>query len=244
MEGMRQSGLRPDGALSVGTDGDIVRLASSLTNSALLALAGGFLDAFTYLAHGHVFANAMTGNVVLLGINCFSGSLGQGLRHLPPIIMFLLGVTAAKWLDACRTRRWLGHPHLVALMIQIALLAALALLPQTAPDVWFTTSIAFGASVQVQSFRRVHGRSYNSTFTTGNLRTFAESCFDWLVGEGDDEMRRASWDFGVICLSFFTGAAIGGFATIRLGNHALWLDIALLTVVMLRVWPRSKATAA
>ena len=40
----------------------------------LLASAGGFLDGFTYVGHGHVFANAMTGNVVLLGINCLSGS--------------------------------------------------------------------------------------------------------------------------------------------------------------------------
>jgi uncharacterized membrane protein YoaK (UPF0700 family) len=42
--------------------------AESITNSAVMASAGGFLDAFTYVGHGHVFANAITGNVVLLGV--------------------------------------------------------------------------------------------------------------------------------------------------------------------------------
>jgi uncharacterized membrane protein YoaK (UPF0700 family) len=32
----------------------------------LLTLSGGFPDAFTYLGHGKVFANSMTGNIVLL----------------------------------------------------------------------------------------------------------------------------------------------------------------------------------
>jgi uncharacterized membrane protein YoaK (UPF0700 family) len=36
--------------------------------SALLASAGGFPDGFTYVGHGHVFANSMTGNVILPGI--------------------------------------------------------------------------------------------------------------------------------------------------------------------------------
>src|SRR5450755_4442696 len=80
--------------------------ATSLQASALLAAAGGFLDGFTYVGHGHVFANAMTGNVVLLGISCFSGSWRTGLRHLPPIIAFLLGVCAS---EAIQLRAKLRH---------------------------------------------------------------------------------------------------------------------------------------
>ena len=34
---------------------------------AFLALSGGFQDAYSFLARGHVFANAQTGNIVLLG---------------------------------------------------------------------------------------------------------------------------------------------------------------------------------
>src|SRR5580658_2571934 len=64
--------------------------------SASLASAGGFLDGFTYVGHGHVFANAMTGNVVLLGINCLSGSWRTAFKHLPAILAFLVGVSVSQ----------------------------------------------------------------------------------------------------------------------------------------------------
>lgn len=235
----QQRPLGGEGQAWAGDD-SVDSVASQLTNSALLALAGGFLDGFTYTGHGHVFANAMTGNVVLLGINCFSGSVETGLRHLPPILMFLLGVTVAKMLEMPAMARLLRHPHLAALMIQIAVLSALAVLPARTPDVWFTTTIAFVASVQVESFRRVNGRSFNSTYTTGNLRTFAESCFAWVFAGGGSEARSTAWDFGVICLSFLAGAAVGGVGTMRLGNRALWIDSVLLAFVALRVRPRGR----
>ena len=37
--------------------------------TAILAIVGGFLDAYSYLMRGHVFANAQTGNIVLFGVN-------------------------------------------------------------------------------------------------------------------------------------------------------------------------------
>src|SRR6187402_1432230 len=40
---------------------------ASVLLATLVSFSGGFLDAFTYVGHGRVFANAMTGNVVLLG---------------------------------------------------------------------------------------------------------------------------------------------------------------------------------
>jgi Na+/H+ antiporter NhaC len=52
----------------------------SLPVAALLAASGGFLDAFTYIGQGHVFANAMTGNVVLLGVYAATGNWTQSWR--------------------------------------------------------------------------------------------------------------------------------------------------------------------
>ncbi|MDT7647181.1 MAG: hypothetical protein QOC75_4181, partial [Pseudonocardiales bacterium] len=39
--------------------------ATSRRVGALLVTSNGFVDAYTYLAHGGVFANAQTGNVIL-----------------------------------------------------------------------------------------------------------------------------------------------------------------------------------
>src|SRR5580658_2603781 len=84
-----------DGVASLPAEEARARV-STLGVSAMLATAGGFLDGFTYVGHGHVFANTVTGNVVLLGINCFSGSWQAGLRHLPAILAFVAGVSTAQ----------------------------------------------------------------------------------------------------------------------------------------------------
>ena len=44
-----------------------VQTSEALRVGLVLALAGGYLDAYTYLCRGGVFANAETGNMVLLG---------------------------------------------------------------------------------------------------------------------------------------------------------------------------------
>src|SRR5580658_6145873 len=41
-----------------------------LPTGLLLAGVGGFLDAYTFVGRGGVFANAQTGNIVLLGVRC------------------------------------------------------------------------------------------------------------------------------------------------------------------------------
>ena len=42
----------------------------------MLAIVGGYLDAYTYISRDHVFANAQTGNMVLLAQR---GKLAEGL---------------------------------------------------------------------------------------------------------------------------------------------------------------------
>jgi uncharacterized membrane protein YoaK (UPF0700 family) len=207
--------------------------AKSLAVSASLAAAGGYLDAFTYLGHGRVFANAMTGNVVLLGVDAISGSWRASLRHILPISMFLLGVAAARMVRVPGVRRWLLYPEPVVLAVEILVLFALAWLPSNAPDILITMTIAFAASLQMATFREVGGKTYSSTFTTGNLRTMIESGFDWLVIGRLPAQLVATRQFATICAMFLAGAAAGAFTTPRLRNHALWIDVAALSLVLL-----------
>ena len=75
----------------------------------LLTLSGGFLDAFTYIGHGKVFANSMTGNIVLLAVNLAAGNWQQVSRHISPIVGFVCGVLAAHLLQLMTPRR-VRHP--------------------------------------------------------------------------------------------------------------------------------------
>lgn len=49
----------------------------------LLAIVGGFLDAYTYVSRDGVFANAQTGNMVLLGIRAAQGEWKETVRFIP-----------------------------------------------------------------------------------------------------------------------------------------------------------------
>jgi hypothetical protein len=77
----------------------------ALPHAMLLATAGGLLDAIVYLLHGHVFANAMTGNIVFLGIATISRTWSDIIPHLAPLAGFFAGGLTSKYL---RTR--LGRP--------------------------------------------------------------------------------------------------------------------------------------
>jgi uncharacterized membrane protein YoaK (UPF0700 family) len=209
----------------------------TLDIAALLAAAGGFLDGFTYVGHGHVFANAMTGNVVLLGISCLSGSWKSALHILPAILAFVVGVSVSQMMQLRSKRRDVSPPYSVVLGLEIAVLLVLSLLPATTADVLFTTSIAFVASVQVQTFRNVNGHIFNSTFTTGNLRTLSEGAVGWFMEGRNAAAGRVVRDFSAICAAFLVGAAAGAFAFQTLGNRALWCEIFLLGLVAIRVRP-------
>ena len=215
--------------------------ARTLEHSALLAFIGGFMDGFTYVGHGHVFANAMTGNVVLLGIYGVQGSWHRALRHLPPIITFIVGISMARAMIMPRWRKLFRRPYFSVALLELLIIGVLSLLPNSTGDLWITIGIALAASLQVETFRMVNGYSYNTTFTTGNLRSLSEGLFDWIFQNNVDQASSKARDFAVICSTFFLGAAAGGSSVAHFGNKALLIDFVLLMVLLFRLWPRRPA---
>ena len=61
------------------------QMSEAFLTAALLSASGGLQDAYTYIARGQVFANAQTGNIVLLSQNLFSGNWGRVLHYLFPL---------------------------------------------------------------------------------------------------------------------------------------------------------------
>lgn len=215
---------------------------STLAIACLLSLSGGFLDAFTWVAHGKVFANAMTGNIILMGVSATAGDWRQALNHLPPLIAFLIGVWTAQALRLPHSNpRW---PALLSLVLEIAVLTVIAFLPRSFPDVWIVLSIAFAAAVQNSTFTKVGAWSYNSVVTTGNLRRFGETLFVGTVPRRHDGMLEQARVFGAICLSFLMGALIGGLSTRMLHNAALAIPVLVLGFVLLRLLSPKEPKAA
>ena len=71
-------------------------ISESMAVGLLLALAGGILDAYSYLNRGEVFATAETGNIVQLSIHLSRGEWGDAFHYLLPISAFTLGVITAE----------------------------------------------------------------------------------------------------------------------------------------------------
>ena len=211
---------------------EVTTRQNSLLSAALLALNGGLLDAFVYLNHGHVFANAMTGNGVLFGIALLSHDPVQAVRHAVPALAFLLGVAASKLFQSTLGTR----AATVGLLSELVGLFLASWLPPAFPQMAFTALIAFVASYQVSSFRVVDTFTYNSTFITGNLRSVGDGLFEAFFTQTPGSRRTGLLkfrDLSLIILSFLLGAVLGAALAPRFANHTLWFALPPLAVALL-----------
>ena len=71
-------------------------MSESLLTASFIILSGGLQDAYTYLCRGKVFANAQTGNIVLLSQHLFTGDFLKALHYLIPLVAFASGILAAE----------------------------------------------------------------------------------------------------------------------------------------------------
>ena len=58
------------------------QMSDAFRTTVFLTLSGGFQDAYTYMGRGKVFANAQTGNIVLMATNFARVILPKALRYL------------------------------------------------------------------------------------------------------------------------------------------------------------------
>lgn len=204
------------------------QMSEAFRTTVFLTLSGGFQDAYTYMGRGRVFANAQTGNIVLMATNLCAGSFGTALRYLLPLLAFAAGVYFAESLR-CRCRQMHRlHWRQLILLIEMLLLFAVGFIPN-ALDLPANMLVSFVCAMQVQSFRKVRGNAYASTMCIGNLRSGVQSWYTWRHSGDPAVLRRAIQYFAVIGL-FAVGAAAGGLLTVRYGIRAIWLCCALLAV--------------
>ena len=57
-----------------------VQMSEAFITALFLSVSGGLQDVYTYLYRGKVFANAQTGNIVLMAVKLFAGEWGEALR--------------------------------------------------------------------------------------------------------------------------------------------------------------------
>jgi len=197
-----------------------------------LSVSAGYLDGFTYIGHGHTFASAMTGNMVLLGVNlALSGA--AALSYFYPLLAFVFGVIVANLLGRGEVRRHMTlSPHFVTLFVEILVLTGVAFLATGIDDHIIVAVVTVSTAMQNTSFRNIGTRTYNSIIMTGNLQNFSNSLATG-VWPGDRAAREQVRDLGAVLLSFIIGAVLGTLATPRFGDRATLAPATLLVVVAL-----------
>lgn len=186
--------------------------SESFLVGALLAAAGGLLDAYTYLSRGGVFANAETGNMVLFGINLMQRQWRKAVAYLFPILAFALGVLAAEVIRAHHRGGGRYHWRHIVLMAEIAVVCVVAFLPQGDWDPLANVLVAFVCALQVETFRKVRGNSFATTMCTGNLRSGTEAIYHGFVS-GERASAEKGWCYYGINACFIAGAALGSLLT-------------------------------
>lgn len=206
------------------------QMSESLLLGGLLAIAGGFFDAYTYLCRGGVFANAQTGNIVLFGLKLAEGEWQRALTYLLPILAFAFGVVAAELVKRHGKRENRPdaglHWRQVIVIAEIVLLAVVAFLPQQMNMV-VNTVISFVCAMQVETFRKVRGSAFATTMCTGNLRSGTEQLIIWRQ-TGNRKAAHKARHYYAIILWFIAGAALGALCTDAWGERALLLTCAPL----------------
>ncbi|HET7123838.1 MAG TPA: YoaK family protein [Bradyrhizobium sp.] len=204
-----------------------IRRDETVQIALLLAFAGGYLDAYTWIIHG-VMANAQTANLVLLWVHGTAGQWNEALHFVPPIIAFAVGVVIAAWL-----RRTIGdRASVISTLIEIALLIVIGILHNRLPDLAGTLGISFVAAMQTAVFTKVEGVAYSSVMITGNMRQAIEGLF--AVVSGQFGSLRRPGIFAALCVAFGIGAAVGAYATKDIPDLALGLPVVALLIVLLR----------
>lgn len=205
------------------------QMSESMLAGALLAVVGGFLDLYSYLCRGGVFANAQTGNLVLLGLEIAQGRPAQALRYALPVAMFAVGVAVAELVRQRYQHKRNIHWRQIIVLVETALLAAAAFAPQSW-NMLVNSALSFVCALQVEAFRKVRGSAFATTMCTGNLRSGTEQLMIWRRTGDVEAARRCRRYYGII-LFFVAGAALGCFATQLLAERALLAPCAVLLVV-------------
>lgn len=188
----------------------------------VLAIVGGFLDAYTYISRGGVFANAQTGNMVLLAVNLSGGNWLKACSYFVPVLSFFLGVLIVEMIKARFNEHPKIHWHRIILEIEIGVLLIVGLIPQGELNSLANVLVSFTCAMQVEGFRRMNGKLFTTTMCTGNLRSATDNLYQYFKTKNKERLNNALQYFGII-LFFIGGAAVGVLMTDLMDTKAVFI---------------------
>lgn len=210
------------------------QMSESFITAAFLSVSGGLQDAYTYIFRGKVFANAQTGNIVLLGQNLVDRNWRMCVHYAVPLLFFALGIAAAECIKQKFQNMQQFHWRQIVVLCEIFLLLIVGFLPIRL-NLIANAMVSFSCAMQVQAFRKVNGFAYASTMCIGNLRSGTDALSAFLREKRKEPLIKAFHYYGIIFF-FAVGAGIGGNLSVAWGIHTIWVSCILLLISMVFMW--------
>ncbi|MBV8118685.1 MAG: DUF1275 domain-containing protein [Alphaproteobacteria bacterium] len=199
--------------------GDLMEAARGLALAAMLAGLAGMVDAIGYLHLRGLFVSFMSGNSTQLAAALGQGDPAMAATIAELIALFVLGAAAGEVLAGC-TGKW----HMTGVLSVVALLLTIAALLATTPE-----PMVFAMGVLNSSMHRAGNIPVSLTFVTGVLVRFGQGLGNFLT------RRATGWNWlaqAAPWVGMIIGATISAVAYVRIGDRAVWLPIALASVLV------------
>lgn len=192
-----------------------------------ITLAGGFQDAYSYLMRGKVFANAQTGNIVLLFKNIVDLNFKESLAYFIPVLSFAFGVyIAVRFEDAIEKRVLHWRQYIIG--FEVIIMIVVAFLPESLNNP-ANALLSFSCAMQVYTFKKIYGLNFATTMCIGNLRSATENLSKYHITREKIYLENAKKYYTVIFI-FGMGSALGYITSKGLGFKSILLAAGLLLI--------------
>lgn len=177
----------------------------------IFSICGGFMDTYSYIKLGGVFANAQTGNLIFMGITLYKGLYREAFKFLLPVIFFSLGVFISTFIEHLYGKSMGKNPRwkIIPLIIEVGLFL---IIPQIAVRNIYVANVMISliCGMQLETFKEFKEKKINTTMCVGNLGVAAKS-FSLFIWKNEIGYFRDFLIYSSVIISFIIGAIVGNF---------------------------------
>ncbi len=203
-------------------------MSDALLLNLIVIFSGGFQDAYTFVVRGRVFANAQTGNIVLMSTHLLAGRWEQGFTYLFPLLSFMMGIYIADNVE----HRYKGakrlHWRQGIVYAEAIIMLTVGFLPQSF-NMLANCLVSMACAMQLNSFKKINGSAYASTMCIGNMKSFVTAVSAYFRTRKNSELIKAHSYFIVIII-FAIGAGVGGNFSTIFNEKTIWASAVLLFI--------------
>ena len=208
------------------------QISESITVGVFLALSGGFMDAYSYINRGKVFANAETGNIILMALKICEGKFLDSINYLIPILSFAVGVAICEIIKYRKEKIDILHWRQLPVLVEILAFIVVAFLPQSMNRA-ANSIISLVSGMQFATFPKVRDVVIATTMCTGNLKSGTQNLYIGIKTKNKNTIEKGIYYY-ICILVFILGTVMGYFAVGFLAEKAiLFAALAMLIIFLM-----------